>query len=56
MHYQINVGCFIHTQKIVQIAMNDYAKTHAPKTVRNAHGLLSVALLEYHSDFHLRTI
>lgn len=42
-------------QEDVQKAVNKDAATTSPKTVRNAHGLLSSALKEYHPDFVLRT-
>jgi len=43
------------TQDIVQIEINEEAKTHSPKTMRNVHGLLSAVLAEYLPDFRLRT-
>lgn len=43
------------TQEDVQIAINEYAVNHAPKTVRNAHGLLSAVLSAYYPDFSLHT-
>lgn len=43
------------TQEIVQKAINDEAKTHAPKTVISAHGLLSAVLKEFHPSFILHT-
>lgn len=43
------------SQEAVQIAMNEYAKNHSPKSVRNAHGLLSAALAEAEPDLVLRT-
>ncbi len=43
------------TQEDVQKAVNADAKGHSPKTVRNAHGLLSSALNEFAPDFRLRT-
>ena len=43
------------TQERVQRAINAMAKDHSPKSVRNAHGLLSAALAEYWPDMVLRT-
>ncbi len=43
------------TQEKVQREMNTMAKTLSPKTIRNAHGLLSAALAEYHPTMILRT-
>lgn len=37
----------------IQIAVNNYSKTHAPKTVRNAYGLLTSALKMHHPDFRV---
>lgn len=43
------------TQEKVQRSINKMAKDHSPKSVRNAHGLLSAALAEYWPDMVLRT-
>lgn len=43
------------TQERVQKAINSMAKSHAPKSVRNAHGLLSAVLAEFYPDMTLRT-
>lgn len=43
------------TQEAIQRAVNDDAKKLSPKSVRNAHGLLSAALREYYPDMTLRT-
>lgn len=43
------------TQEKVQREVNKMAKEKSPKSVRNAHGLLTAALAEYHPDFVLRT-
>lgn len=43
------------TQEQVQLAINSEAETHAPKTVRNAHGLLTSTLKMFRPDFVLRT-
>lgn len=42
-------------QERVQRAVNQMAKEKSPKSVRNAHGLLSAALSMYYPDFVLRT-
>lgn len=46
--------CFL-TQESVQRAVNKMAKEHSPKSVRNAHGLLSAAMGVYRPDMVLRT-
>lgn len=43
------------TQEAVQRAINEESKTHAPKTVRNMHSLLSAALSMFMPNFILRT-
>ena len=43
------------TNEKVQAAVNIEAVSHAPKTVRNAHGLLSTVLGVYRPDFTLHT-
>lgn len=43
------------TQEAVQRAVNKMAKDKSPKSVRNAHGLLTAALAMYRPDFVLRT-
>ena len=43
------------TQERVQRWVNALAKEKSPKTVRNAHGLLSAALAEYKPEMTLRT-
>lgn len=43
------------TQEMIQRAINEEARKHAPKTVRNMHGLLSTMLREYHPEFRLNT-
>lgn len=43
------------TQEAVQRAVNKMAKDKSPKSVRNAHGLLSAALAVYRPDMVLRT-
>jgi len=43
------------TQDIVQKAINKESLTHAPKTVRNMHGLLTAVLNVYRPGFILNT-
>lgn len=43
------------TQEKIQQEVNEDAKRYTPKTIRNAHGLLSAALGEYCRDMALRT-
>ena len=43
------------TQEAVQIAINNMALSHSPKSVRNAHGLLSAVLGAYHPSLQLYT-
>lgn len=43
------------TQERIQRAINIMAKDKSPKSVRNAHGLLSAVLAEYKPDVVLRT-
>lgn len=43
------------TQEDVQKSINKMARVKSPKSVRNAHGLLSAALAEYRPDMTLRT-
>ena len=43
------------TQERVQSAVNVMAATHSPKSVRNAHGLLSAVLRMYAPDIRLNT-
>lgn len=43
------------TQEQIQLAINAHAATHSPKSVKNAHGLLSAVLRAYRPDFVLRT-
>lgn len=42
-------------QEIIQIKINALSKILSPKSVRNAHGLLSAVLNEYQPDLKLRT-
>lgn len=53
MLHQINVNDL--TREDVQAAVNAEAESHAPKTVRNMHGLLSSALKMFRPDFTLLT-
>lgn len=41
------------TRKDVQSALNDYAASHSPKSVRNAYGLLRSVLTEYSPTLNL---
>jgi len=43
------------TPERVQRAINAMAKTKSPKTVRNAHGLLTAMLAEYYPELRLHT-
>lgn len=43
------------TQEAIQIAVNHMAADHSPKTIRNAHGLLSAVLTAYAPDIQLHT-
>lgn len=43
------------TQEQIQIAVNHMAAGHSPKSVRNAHGLLSAVLSMYAPSFQLST-
>ena len=43
------------TQEMIQKVINHESRTHAPKTVRNMHGLLSTVLREYYPEFRLNT-
>lgn len=43
------------TQEKIQIAVNRMAVDHSPKSVRNAHGLLSAVLSTYAPSFQLST-
>lgn len=43
------------TQEAVQCAVNVMSATHSPKSVRNAHGLLSAVLRMFAPEIHLNT-
>ncbi len=43
------------TSEKVQKSFNEFAKDHAPKTCRNAHGLISAVLKAYNPDLLLAT-
>lgn len=43
------------TQELVQYVINEDAKVHSPKTVRNTHGLISAVLKQERPDFALNT-
>lgn len=51
----INVRLSDLTQEAVQRSVNEMAKTHSPKYVKNAHGLLGAALKQYYPRFRLET-
>ena len=43
------------TQMDIQNAINEYAMDHAPKTVKNYHGLISAVMKMYRPNFSLHT-
>lgn len=43
------------TPELIQTAVNELAADHSPKTVRNAHGLLSAVLAAYFPRLQLKT-
>lgn len=43
------------TQELIQISINNAAKNHSSKSVRNMHGLLSAVMKVYRPDFALNT-
>lgn len=43
------------SQKDIQKFINDYAKTHSPKSCRNIHGLISAVLRMYRPEFNPTT-
>lgn len=43
------------TQERIQIAVNTFSANHSPKSVRNAHGLLSAVLRMYMPEMNLTT-
>lgn len=51
----MNIPLSSITQEKIQREINAIAKTLSPKSVRNAHGLLSAALSEYKPEMVLRT-
>jgi len=51
----MSMPLFELTNEKVQMAVNIEALTHSPKTVHNAHGLLSTALGVYRPEFTLRS-
>lgn len=44
------------TQEYIQEFINDKAKSKAPKTVRNIHGIISSVLSQYRPDIRLTTV
>lgn len=51
----MNIKVALITQEDIQNAINIEAQTHAPKTVRNSHGLISAVLHIYRPNFALNT-
>lgn len=51
----IDIPLSLLTQEMIQISINKSAASHSPKTIRNAHGLLSATLTEYLPEMKLRT-
>ena len=51
----MNINVYDIEQVDIQRAVNDYAKNHSPKSVRNFHGLLSSALKLYRPNFIMKT-
>lgn len=51
----INIPLKKISQESIQICINEYAANHAPKTVRNIHGVLSAALKTYKPSMNLST-
>lgn len=43
------------SQSAIQTAVNEDAKRLSPKSIRNAHGLLSSVIAEFYPDFNLNT-
>ena len=50
-----NIKLGFLTREAVQKWVNNMARDKSPKTVRNAHGLLSAAVGEYYPDLNLKT-
>lgn len=51
----MNIKIAIITQEDIQRAINIESQSHAPKTVRNSHGLISAVLRVYRPNFALNT-
>ena len=51
----MDIPVYSLTQEMIQSAINQEALSHAPKTVRNCHGLISAVLNTYRPDFVLKT-
>lgn len=51
----MNIRLSVLTQEHIQRAVNKMAKEKSPKTIRNAHGLLSATLTEFLPNMVLRT-
>ena len=50
-----NTNIYDITQELVQIEVNNYALTHAPKGVRSFHGFIASVLGMYRPQFTLKT-
>ena len=51
----MRTGIYDVTQDLIQRIINDDAKKHSPKTVRNTHGLISAVLKSCRPEFALNT-
>lgn len=51
----MNMDIYTITQEDIQAEINQEALTHAPKSVRNMHGLLTSVLAVYRPDFAVKT-
>ena len=51
----MGVKLYLLTQEAVQRSVNKAAREKSPKSVKNAHGLLTAALAVYRPDLNLRT-
>lgn len=52
----MNISLKNITQDKIQAAINEDARTVSPKTIRNAHGLLSAVFKEFYPDFVFHTV
>ena len=53
--YLLNMDITEITQAVIQNEINNYSKTHAPKTTANFHGFISAVLSMYRPDLTLHT-